>query len=86
VTYREEWDVEVRIGVIYTAKEIEVEVTDDTNRDEWVTAVEASVGRGSGMLWLTDRRGRKVGVPADKVAYVDIGAEAGERRVGFAAL
>ena len=37
------------------------------------------------MLWLTDRRGRKVGVPADKVAYVDIGADAGERRVGFAA-
>ena len=77
--------MEVRIGVIYTAKEIEVEVTDETDRDELVSAVEASVARGS-MLWLTDRRGRKVGVPADKVAYVDIGAEAGERRVGFAAL
>jgi hypothetical protein len=77
--------VEVRIGVIYTAKEIEVEVTDETDRDELVSAVEASVARGS-MLWLTDRRGRKVGVPADKVAYVDIGAVAGERRVGFAAL
>ena len=37
------------------------------------------------MLWLTDRRGRRVGVPADKLAYVDIGAVAGERRVGFAA-
>ena len=78
--------VEVRIGVIYTAKEIEVEVTDETDRDELVRAVEASVAQGSGMLWLTDRRGRRVGVPADKLAYVDIGAVAGERRVGFAAL
>lgn len=78
--------MEVRIGVIYTAKEIEVEVTDETDRDALVSAVEASVARGSGMLWLTDRRGRKVGVPADKLAYVDIGAVAGERRVGFAAL
>jgi len=78
--------VEVRIGVIYTAKEIEVEVTDETDRDELVRAVEASVGQGTGILWLTDRRGRKVGVPVDKLAYVDIGTEAGERRVGFAAL
>ena len=78
--------MEVRIGVIYTAKEIEVEVTDETDRDELVRAVEASVGQGTGILWLTDRRGRKVGVPVDKLAYVDIGAEAGERRVGFAAL
>jgi hypothetical protein len=78
--------VEVRIGVIYTAKEIEVELADETDRDELVRAVDASIGQPHGMLWLTDRRGRKVGVPADKVAYVDIGAEAGERRVGFAAL
>ena len=78
--------MEVRIGVIYTAKEIEVELADETDRDELVRAVDASIGQAHGMLWLTDRRGRKVGVPADKVAYVDIGAVAGERRVGFAAL
>ena len=78
--------MEVRIGVIYTAKEMEIELADDTDRDELVRAVETSIGQPNGMLWLTDRRGRKVGVPADKVAYIDIGAVAGERRVGFAAL
>jgi hypothetical protein len=78
--------VEVRIGVTYTAKEIEVELADDTNRDELVSAVEAAIGQENAMFWLTDRRGRKVGVPAGKVAYVDIGADASERRVGFAAL
>ena len=70
--------MEVRIGVTYTAKEIEVELADDTDRDELVSAVEASIGqRRTAMLWLTDRRGRKVGVPADKVAYVEIGADGG---------
>jgi hypothetical protein len=78
--------VEVRIGVTYTAKEIEVELADDTNRDELVAAVEKAIGQDNGMFWLTDRRGRRVGVPASKLAYVDIGADAGERRVGFAAL
>jgi hypothetical protein len=36
------------------------------------------------MLWLTDRRGRQVGVPADKVAYVDLGPATSDRRIGFA--
>jgi len=36
------------------------------------------------MLWLTDRKGRRVGVPAAKVAYVEIGSPSEERRVGFA--
>jgi len=36
------------------------------------------------MLWLTDRRGRRVGVPANRIAYVEI-ARGEERRVGFGA-
>ena len=34
-------------------------------------------------MWLTDRRGRQVGVPADKVAYVEIGTPDADRRIGF---
>ena len=37
------------------------------------------------MLWLTDTKGRRVGVPADKIAYVEIAADAGGRKVGFGA-
>jgi hypothetical protein len=37
------------------------------------------------MLWLTDRKGRRVGVPAAKLAYVEIGSASDERRVGFGA-
>lgn len=47
-------------------------------------------GKGSsegpgGVLWLTDRRGRRVGVPVAKIAYVEVGAPTNERRVGFGA-
>ena len=34
--------MEVRIGVTYTPKEIEVELDDDTNRDQLITAIEDS--------------------------------------------
>ena len=78
--------MEVRIGVTYTPKEIEVDLDDDTDRDKLITAIEDAVSNEGRMLWLTDRKGRRVGVPSAKLAYVEIGAEASERRVGFSAL
>jgi len=78
--------LDVRIGVTYTPKEIEVELSDDTDRDQLIKTVEEAVSAESKMLWLTDRKGRSVGVPSAKLAYVEIGAGASDRRVGFAAL
>ena len=78
--------MEVRIGVTYTPKEIEVELSDDTDRDQLIKTVEEAVSAESKVLWLTDRKGRSVGVPSAKLAYVEIGADAGDRRVGFSAL
>jgi Protein of unknown function (DUF3107) len=75
--------VDVRIGVTYSAKEIDLELDDGLDRDDLRASIEAAVGDGGRMLWLTDRRGRAVGVPADKVAYVEIGGPDSERRIGF---
>ncbi|CAN5629178.1 hypothetical protein BH24ACT4_BH24ACT4_18600 [soil metagenome] len=75
--------MDVRIGVTYTAKELEVELPDDADGDAVKADVEAALSSG-GVLWLNDRQGRNAGVPADKIAYVDMGAEAGDRRIGFA--
>lgn len=75
----------VRIGVTYSSKEIEVELGDDVDHDRVVAEVEASVAGGK-VLWLLDRRGRRIGVPSDKIAYIEVGADSGERRVGFSAL
>ena len=78
--------MDVRIGVTYTPKEIEVELSDDTDRDQLIATIEDAVSAEAKVLWLTDRRGRRVGVPSSKVAYVEIGAVSGDRRVGFSAL
>ena len=75
--------MDVRIGVTYTAKELEVEMPDGTDADAVKALVEKALADGS-VLWLTDRKGRNVGVPAEKVAYVDLGAQASDRRIGFA--
>jgi hypothetical protein len=73
--------VEVRIGVTQTPKEIEVELA-DSNRDQVMKDIEAAMADDAGVLWLTDRRGRTVGVPAAKIAYIEI-APTEDRRVGF---
>ena len=75
--------MEIRIGVTYTPKEIELEMADDDAGDALVEQISASVGEEGSMLWLTDRKGRRVGVPTAKLAYVEIGAPRNERRVGF---
>jgi len=119
--------VDVRIGIVQTPKELEIELGDDVDRDQVLADIESalsgaggaggasgaggaggaggstgggSTGGGKGgaggkaaeaaeggerVLWLTDRRGRRVAVPVAKVAYVEVGAPANERRVGFGA-
>jgi hypothetical protein len=77
--------VDVRIGIIHTPKELEVELKDEAERDKVMAELEKLLKAGDGVLWLTDRKGRKVGVPVAKVAYVEVGAPTSERRVGFGA-
>jgi hypothetical protein len=76
--------VDVRIGIVQTPKELEVEMGDDVDRDALMATIEAALG-GEEVLWLSDRRGRRVGVPVAKIAYVEVGAPTGDRRVGFGA-
>ncbi|HUQ40312.1 MAG TPA: DUF3107 domain-containing protein [Acidimicrobiales bacterium] len=77
--------MEVRIGVTYTPKEIELDLGDDADRDGLMKDVDAALGKETNVLWVTDRRGRKVGVPSTKIAYVEIGSPHDDRRVGFGA-
>ena len=77
--------MDVRIGITQTPKEIEVELSDDAERDKVLADMEKLLKTGDGVLWLTDRRGRRVGIPVAKVAYVEVGAPSAERRVGFGA-
>ncbi len=75
--------MEIRIGVTYSPKEIEIDMADDVSGDQLVEQISASVGEEGSMLWLTDKKGRRVGIPTAKLAYIEIGAPRSDRRVGF---
>jgi hypothetical protein len=73
--------VEVKIGVLHTPREITLESAQTP--DEVSAAVAEALKSVDGQLTLVDERGRKVIVPANLVAYVEI-AQADARRIGFA--
>jgi hypothetical protein len=75
--------VEVKIGVQYAARELVLESAQSPEQVE--KAVADALKADLGVLSLVDEKGRRVLVPADKLAYVEI-AEAEQRRVGFGAL
>ena len=75
--------MEVRIGVVHSARELTVET--DESVDTVAATIESAVGNGDSLLWLTDTKGRRIGVPVDKIAYVEVAADAGGRKVGFGA-
>ncbi|MGH9019957.1 MAG: DUF3107 domain-containing protein [Acidimicrobiales bacterium] len=74
----------IRIGIVQSMKELDVELGDDADVDQVTKDVETALA-GDAVLWLTDRRGRRVGVPAARVAYVEFASSASGRVVGFGA-
>lgn len=77
--------MDVRIGVVQSPKEIELELPEGTDAEKLSAQVEKAVGAESGVLWLTDRKGRRVGIPSARIAYVELNTATDERRVGFGA-
>jgi hypothetical protein len=75
--------VDVRIGVSQAPRELNVELPDDTDREELHASANAALAGDVDTLWLTDRRGRLVGVPSARIAYIEIGSAENERRIGF---
>jgi hypothetical protein len=75
--------VEVKIGVQHANRELVLE--SEQSPEEVEKAVADALGGKSNLLQLTDEKGRKVLVPADRLAYVEIG-EVSIRKVGFGAI
>ncbi len=72
--------MEVKIGVTDSPRELVLQsVQTPTEVEELVTA---ALGKESGVLALTDEKGRRFLVQNTRIAYVEIGA-ADHRRVGF---
>lgn len=77
--------MDVRIGIVQSIKELEVELDDKADAGEVIADIEKALEKDSGVLWLTDRKGRRVAVPVAKVAYIEVGPPVADRRVGFGA-
>ena len=77
--------MDVRIGVTYSVREIEVQLDDATDRAALRSQIDEVLASKDKVLWLTDRKGREVGVPSGKIAFVELGATTDERAFGFSA-
>ena len=75
--------MDVRIGVTQAPREINVELAEDADRDEIKSRIEAALAGVSDVLWIVDKRGKDVGVPSAKIAYVELGSADSDRKIGF---
>ncbi|GAA4133931.1 DUF3107 domain-containing protein [Actinomadura keratinilytica] len=73
--------MQVRIGVQSVPKELVVETAQSADEVQQALA-DALAADGAGVFVLTDQRGGRVVVPADRVGYLEIGEEE-NRTVGF---
>jgi hypothetical protein len=71
--------VEVKIGIQSVPRELVLET--DSSFEEVESALTAAVA-DEGVFVLKDDKGGKVLVPADKIAYVELGGNE-PRRIGF---
>ena len=74
--------MDIRIGIVNAPREVGIEMPDESSPEDVKAMIDAAVSAGAGLVWLTDKKGREVGFPADKIAYVEIGA-AEDQRIGF---
>lgn len=75
--------MEIRIGVTYTPKEVMLELADGVDASSVKSDVDSALSGDGLVLWLEDKKGRQVGIPADKIAYIEIGSEDSNRPIGF---
>ena len=73
--------MEVRIGVVHTPKELMLDV--EGTADDVSAAVDRALSNEGAVLWLTDSKGRRIGVPSERLAYVEIETDHDAKRVGF---
>lgn len=72
--------MEVKIGIPSVPRELVIETA--STPEEVESALKAAVAAETGVLVLSNVKGGKVLVPADKIAYVELGGTE-TRRVGF---
>lgn len=72
--------MEIKIGIQESPRELTL--TSDKSPDEVDTLISDALADSTGLLRLTDEKGRRYMVPAGRIAYVEI-APSDARKVGF---
>ncbi len=74
--------MEVKIGIQSVARELVVETDTPPDQIERDLTAALAAGEGHSVFALSVAKGGRVLVPADKIAYLEFGAQEA-RRVGF---
>lgn len=72
--------MKVRIGIVETERVVEMDVA---KADEFEATVEDAFKGDTALLWFEDVKHRRMGIPRDKIAFVEIETEGTARTVGF---
>lgn len=71
----------VQIGVCGVERDLEIEIDDS---EAFMSQLEDAMSTGTRILWYDDEKGRRIGIPVQKIAYVTIDTRQSELSVGFA--
>ena len=74
--------MDVRIGLVYSARELEVELADDTDVDALKAEVIKALTDDDHVLWLTDKRGSQLALSGGKITFISLGG-IDKARIGF---
>ena len=70
----------IRIGLSQAPRELDLEVVD---ADEVVGEIEKAMAGDASLVWITDQKGRRHGLVADKIVFIELEAEEDRGGVGF---
>lgn len=65
--------MDIRIGVADHPRELTIELPEDTDRAGLKASVDAALEGKTPTLWLTDIKGRDVGIASGRLAWVEVG-------------
>jgi hypothetical protein len=74
--------IEVKIGIIQHPHEVELEM--DVKAEELISTIKAAIDSEQPLVWLTSKKNNQIGVPASKIAFVEIrNVEESSKKMGF---
>lgn len=59
----------VRIGITESSREFEIEIDD---LDQFTSMLDTAFAATDRLIWLTDVKGNRVGIPTDRIGYIEV--------------